>query len=177
MQKKRIALSAEARLRAAEEAARQALSLFDNKNGAIALYWPVRHEISPLILAEYLHQKKYELCLPVVSEKDAPLQFRLWLPGSDLHKGRYGVDEPSQKSPFIVPALLIIPLIAFDRMGARLGTGGGYYDRTLKALRLVKPIKAYGFAYSLQEVDSLPQEPHDERLDAVITDKAVVMAQ
>jgi 5-formyltetrahydrofolate cyclo-ligase len=177
MQKKRTALPAEARLRVAEEAARQALPLFDSKSGAVALYWPMRHEISPLILAEHLHQKKYELCLPIAPEKNAPLQFRHWAPEDQLHKGRYGINEPLQKSPLVMPAVLLVPLLAFDKTGARLGMGAGYYDRTLKSLRLTSSIKAYGFAYSFQEVDSLPQELHDERLDAVITEKAIVMAR
>lgn len=175
MLKKRNALTAEARLRAAEEAAHQALSLIENERGIVAIYWPVRNELSPLILAEHLHARKFELCLPVVVEKDTALQFRKYKPGDKLHKGRYGIDEPSVKSPYLNPSILIVPLIAFDKQGRRLGTGGGYYDRTLRSLRAGdKPVLAYGYAYAAQEVGALPQEPHDEPLDAIITEKTVV---
>lgn len=174
MLEKRAALSAEVRLRAAEEASRTAIELIGQEGGPVAIYWPVRNELSPLILAEHLYARKIPLCLPVVLEKDQPLQFRSWAPGDALHKGKYGIDEPSQKAPFVVPTILIVPLIAFDPKGGRLGTGGGYYDRTLKALRFSGPIKAYGYAFSLQEVKIIPHEPHDELLDAIITEKTVV---
>jgi 5-formyltetrahydrofolate cyclo-ligase len=172
---KRNALSASARLRAAEEAARHALPLIEHeRNAVVAIYWPVRNEISPLILAEHLHARKFELCLPVVVEKDAPLRFRKYEPGYALHKGKYGIDEPSQKSPYLNPSILIVPLIAFDKKGRRLGTGGGYYDRTLQALRAGDtPIKAYGYAFAIQEAVELPHEPHDELLDAVITEQGI----
>ncbi len=174
MQEQRDTLSAETRLRAAEEAAQLALSLCEQMRGPIALYWPVRNEISPLILAEHLHQRRRMLCLPVIAEHDMPLQFREYVPGDTLHKGRYGIDEPSQKSPFVEPEILIVPLFAFDRTGARLGTGGGYYDRTLMALRAGKtPVHAFGYAFSCQEVDSLPQEPHDQKLDVIVTENNV----
>lgn len=172
---KRAKLNPETRLRAAEQAARNALAVVEELKGPVALYWPVRNEISPLILAEHLHHEGFGLCLPVVIEQGLPLQFRCWSPGDVLHKGRYGIDGPSQKSPFIVPVILFVPLLAFDRTGTRLGTGGGYYDRTLQGLRAANPnVKAYGYAYAVQEVGTIPQEPHDEKLDAVVTEKEVV---
>jgi 5-formyltetrahydrofolate cyclo-ligase len=175
MLEKRTMLSAEVRLRAAEAAAHNALPLFESERGTVAIYWPVRNEISPLILAEHLHARKFELCLPVVIEKDSAVQFRKYAPGDKLHKGRFGVDEPSQKSPYLNPSVLIVPLVAFDKKGRRLGTGGGYYDRTLAALRAGDmPVKAYGYAFAVQEVSALPYEPHDQLLDAVITEERIV---
>ncbi len=172
MQAQRSALQPEVRLRAAEDAAQLALALLENTRDVVALYWPVRNELSPLILAEHLHQRHIALCLPVIIEPDTPLQFRAWEPGDALHKGRYGIDEPSQKSAFVTPSILLLPLVAFDPSGTRLGTGGGYYDRTLKQLRAKDPfVQAVGFGYAFQQAEHLPFEPHDEKLDAVITEK------
>lgn len=175
MLERRAALDPETRLRASEQATLHALPLFQNSKDAVALYWPVRNEISPLILAEHLVERGHDLCLPVVINPNAALAFRAWSPGDPLHKGRYGIDEPSQKASFVTPSVLIVPLLAFDKNGTRLGTGGGYYDRTLCELRQAGGVKAYGLAYAFQQVDNLPTDPHDECLDVIITEKGIVL--
>ena len=169
-------IAAAERLDAAERAAAQTLCIIHHLKSPVALYWPVRGEISPLIVAQHLHVKGLALCLPVVIAPDEALRFRAWAPGDVLHKGRYGIDAPSQKAPFVTPQTLLVPLLAFDREGNRLGTGGGYYDRTLEKLRQQNPeTKAYGFAFAMQETALLPMQLHDQTLDGIITEKEVVL--
>jgi len=112
--------------------------------------------------------------LPVVVNRKAPLVFRRWAPGDVLEDGLYGTRHPPASADEVRPVCLLVPLLAFDRQGARLGYGGGFYDRTLAALRAAGPVVAVGVAYAGQEVDALPAEPHDERLDWVITEKEVI---
>jgi 5-formyltetrahydrofolate cyclo-ligase len=111
--------------------------------------------------------------VPVVMAKASPLQFAQWEPEATLVPGAFGADVPEAIVP-MVPQILIVPLVAFDRRGGRLGYGGGFYDRTLAGLRAEGPVMAIGFAYAVQEVDDLPQEPTDEVLDLIVTDRAVI---
>lgn len=112
--------------------------------------------------------------LPVVVDRDAPLVFRLYHPGDPLEPDALGIPSPTQDAATIFPDVLFVPLLAFDRQGGRLGQGGGLYDRTLAALRARGPLLAVGLAYAGQEVDSLTLEPHDQRLDAILTETAFI---
>ena len=87
--------------------------------------------------------------------------------------GTFGAPVP-EVGCWMVPQILIVPLVAFDRAGGRLGYGGGFYDRTLEALRRDGPVLAIGFAFAAQEVDALPQEPTDQRLDRIVTEVEVI---
>ncbi len=168
-------LGAAERIEASEQAAAAALPHLKTAALPIALYWPVRGEISPLVLAEHLYVHTIPLCLPVVIAADTPLQFRAWKPGDPLHKGRYGIDEPAKTSPFVTPQTLVVPLLGFDRQGNRLGTGGGYYDRTLQQLRCANQnIKAYGLAFAFQENGTLLREDHDQLLNGVFTNTGFI---
>lgn len=111
----------------------------------------------------------YRLALPVMQGKAKPLLFRAWAPGDPMRTVQWGIEEPLTTSPAIVPDILLVPLLAFDRHGYRLGYGGGYYDRTLAALRANRPVLAVGLAFSEQEVDAVPHLDYDERLDWVLT--------
>jgi 5-formyltetrahydrofolate cyclo-ligase len=82
--------------------------------------------------------------------------------------------EPPPEAKEVLPDLLFVPLAAFDRKGGRLGYGAGFYDRTLAKLRALKPIKAVGVAFEVQELQDLPQEPHDEPLDYVLTERKLI---
>jgi 5-formyltetrahydrofolate cyclo-ligase len=108
--------------------------------------------------------------LPVVIAKNEPLLFRLWRPGMPLEVGRFGTLHPPNDSPLLTPDLVLVPLLAFDRHGDRLGYGGGYYDRTLAALRIERSSRAVGLAYAAQELPELPHQPHDQRLDWIVTE-------
>ena len=136
----------------------------------VAGYWPVGEEadIRPLMTA--LDQRGHRVALPRVMRRAAPLRFLRWRPGDPLAPGFGAIPEPAADGEVIEPAVLLLPLLAFDGSGRRLGYGGGFYDRTLAALRARTRIEAIGIAYSDQEVDSLVAADHDEHLDWVVTE-------
>ena len=129
---------------------------------------PIRTEINPLpvMAAMAAHGP---VGVPVIEAKGAPLGFRTWRPGCAMEPGPFGAAVPVAGEP-LVPEVVIVPLVAFDRSGGRLGYGGGFYDRTLELLRARGPLVAVGFAYAAQEADDLPLEPTDQPLDAIVTD-------
>jgi 5-formyltetrahydrofolate cyclo-ligase len=109
------------------------------------------------------------LALPVIDGKGKPLLFRAWQPGDATAAGVWGIAEPTPDKPRAEPDILLVPLLAFDREGWRLGYGGGFYDRTLRGLRAHKPIVAVGIAFDEQRVDAVPHLDYDERLDWVLS--------
>ncbi len=132
-------------------------------------FWPIGDEIDvrPLMLA--LAQFGHELCLPETPKRGLPLIFRRWVPGEALVAGRFGTSHPV--GDVVVPDFVLVPLLAFDRAGNRLGYGGGYYDRTLTGLPGAFRL---GCAFACQEVPAVPVGPKDERLDAVATELGVI---
>jgi 5-formyltetrahydrofolate cyclo-ligase len=112
--------------------------------------------------------------LPVAAEKDAPLVFRLWRPDDPLKPDAYGIPSPLPSAPEALPNLMLTPVLAFDRDGGRLGQGGGHYDRTLANLRRQRPVFVLGVAFAGQEIDAVPMGPHDQRLDAIVTETAYI---
>ncbi|MEL6111671.1 MAG: 5-formyltetrahydrofolate cyclo-ligase, partial [Pseudomonadota bacterium] len=110
------------------------------------------------------------LAMPVVVAKGAPLSFRPWAPGTAEIEGAFGARIPADETA-VVPGALIVPLVAFDTRCARLGYGGGFYDRTLAKLRRAGPVTAIGYAYGAQEVDALPTGRLDEPLDWIVTER------
>jgi 5-formyltetrahydrofolate cyclo-ligase len=136
----------------------------------IASYWPVRDEADPRLLAAALASRGHAIVLPCVAAPDAALTFRLWRDGDDLSPNRHGIHEPPAHRQAATPQAVLVPLLAFDADGVRLGYGGGYYDRTLAALRQRGHIVAIGVAYAGQEVAKLPHAAHDQRLDGVVTE-------
>ncbi|NWH07273.1 MAG: 5-formyltetrahydrofolate cyclo-ligase [Alphaproteobacteria bacterium] len=137
-----------------------------------AAYYPIGSEADcrPLMLA--LHARGVRLALPVAMGPARPLAFRRWRPGQGLRAGVLGVPEPLGGGP-VLPDLLIVPLLAFDARGFRLGQGGGYYDRTLAQLRRRKRIVAVGLAFAAQELDEVPADMHDAPLDVIVTERRV----
>src|SRR5690606_28440236 len=107
----------------------------------------IGEEIDPAPLVSRLHREGTSICLPVMVGKGQPLAFRTWAPGDLLGTVVWGIREPAETAATVEPDVLLVPLLAFDRFGARLGYGGGFYDRTLRALRGRKPIVAVGLAY------------------------------
>ncbi|WP_142848777.1 5-formyltetrahydrofolate cyclo-ligase [Telmatospirillum sp. J64-1] len=143
---------------------------------SVAAYWPMGDEIDPRPLMEWLHGRGCVVALPVVEARGQPLEFRLWRPGDLLEAGNHGTQHPSGAMPSVTPSLLLVPLLAFDRQGWRLGYGGGYYDRTIAALRdRDVPLRTVGIAYAAQEVEAVPVDGYDQRLDAVVTDETVIL--
>lgn len=139
----------------------------------VAVYIPMAGEVDTNPLMKKLAAARARIFLPVVVSRNAPLSFYLYIPGDALVRGNCGNDEPQKKGRQEVPAIIIVPLVAFDENGARLGQGGGYYDRTLRILRKNRSILAIGLAYEAQKNDSLPFGPGDQPLDAVVTEKRV----
>jgi 5-formyltetrahydrofolate cyclo-ligase len=109
------------------------------------------------------------LALPVIEAKGKPLLFRAWQPGDRTTPGVWGIAQPVPDKPSVEPDILLVPLLAFDLAGWRLGYGGGFYDRTLRRLRALQPVVAVGIAYDQQRVDAVPHLDYDERLDWVLT--------
>ncbi|MEO1551476.1 MAG: 5-formyltetrahydrofolate cyclo-ligase, partial [Pseudomonadota bacterium] len=147
--------------------------LGDRPPGTLSAYWPMRSELDPRPALQALHARGWSLCLPVVVGKGQALQFRAWHPGADLVAGAYGAMIPAQDRA-CVPDVVLAPLLAFDAQGYRLGYGGGFYDRTLEALRDQGQVRAYGLAYSAQLVGAVPREATDQPLDGVITELGLV---
>jgi 5-formyltetrahydrofolate cyclo-ligase len=112
--------------------------------------------------------------LPVAAEKNAPLIFRLWRPEDPLRPDAYGIPSPLSSAPQVLPNLMLTPVLAFDRNGGRLGQGGGHYDRTLANLRRQRPVFVLGVAFAGQEIDAVPMGPHDQSLDAIVTETAYI---
>lgn len=169
--------AAEVRARARSgEANDQALAhlegfLAGHAGRTLAGYVAIRSEIDP---GPVLSAWTGPVALPVVAGSGRPLVFRRWWPGAALAPGTFGVLVPPE-GPSVVPDILIVPLLAYDRRGMRLGYGGGFYDRTLAALRGTgrRPL-AVGFAFSAQRVEDLPVEATDAPLDAIVTEEGAV---
>jgi 5-formyltetrahydrofolate cyclo-ligase len=127
-------------------------------------------EISTFELFDKLVADGWTTALPVVVAKNMPLVFRQWAPGDALVLGRWNIKIPPLEAPEVLPDVLLVPLLAFDRQGFRLGYGGGFYDRTLEKLRAFKKVTAIGIAYAGQEVEEIPRDAYDQRLDWIMTE-------
>lgn len=133
-------------------------------------YWPMRGEADPRpAMARHVGP----VCLPVVTGRAVPLLFRAW-DGAALEPGPFGTSHPPESAPPLTPAILIVPLAAFDRDGNRIGYGGGYYDRTLQLLRESGPVAAIGLAFATQELPRIPAEAFDQPLDVIVTDREII---
>lgn len=135
-------------------------------------YLPIRSEADPLPAMTRLAAAN-RIVVPVVEGRGRPLAFREWTAGVPLVEGNFGVMIPAEGA-FLSPDLLIVPMLAFDRRGIRLGYGGGFYDRTLEGLRAAGPVEAVGFAFAAQEVPALPAEATDQPLDRIVTEAGVL---
>ncbi len=133
---------------------------------ALAGYMPMRTEIDPLP-AMSAHQGV--VGVPVIIAAATPLKFREWGPGVAMVAGDFGALIPAEGA-WVTPQVVIVPLLAFDTRGFRLGYGGGFYDRTLQRLRAKGPVLAIGFAFAAQEVDAVPTDDFDQRLDLIVTE-------
>lgn len=159
---------------AAEDAGAGLLSgvLAGYRGVPLAGYMPIRTEIDPLpAMSEATAHGA--VGVPVIEGEGMPLKFSRWEPGGALRDGPFGAKVP-EVDDFFEPEILIVPLVAFDRNGGRLGYGGGFYDRTLELLRGKRATLAIGFAFAAQEAEGLPLEPTDQPLDMVVTEKEVI---
>lgn len=151
--------------------------IFKDVSGkVIATYWPKEHEFDVRYILEHALKRGAKCALPVVEKDCKILKFYEWSEQTSLVKGAFNVMQPdTQTAPELEPDIVIVPLLAFDLRGNRIGYGGGYYDATLADLRTRKPdIDAVGVCFAAQAVIfKLPTEDHDEKLDWVITPQKV----
>ena len=137
----------------------------------IAGYWPINEELDPRPLLLRLQERGIQCSLPVVVADDRPLVFREWKAPDLLKRGPFDTWEPSAEQAIVIPDVIIVPLLAFDPHGRRLGYGGGFYDRTLRSLKSRKKhCLGIGYAFAIQQVDVLPATKLDERLDWIVTE-------
>lgn len=137
-------------------------------------FFPFGNEIDVMPLLARLRAAGHEIALPVVTPRGEPLVFRRWRPADAMARGPFGIRQPRDDAPVLVPDLLLVPLLAFDRRGRRLGYGGGYFDRTLAGLRAQGRPLAVGVAFAAQEVDAVPVADYDQPLDWVATEREAI---
>ncbi len=134
-------------------------------------FWPIREEIDIRPLMDALFEEGCRLALPVVQGRGQRLLFRAWRPGDALESGVFGTLQPPAASEPIEPDALLVPMLACDGEGWRLGYGGGFYDRTLEDLRRRRKVTAIGVGFDLQLVPEVPHGADDQRLDWLLTDR------
>jgi 5-formyltetrahydrofolate cyclo-ligase len=170
----RDALNHEHRTASAQSIATRGLPVEIKPGTVVAGYSPIRSEFDPVPLMRKLVNLGARLALPVISARDAPLQFRAWTLNEKLQRGPLGILEPSPEANEITPDILLVPLAAFDRSGHRIGYGAGHYDRTLSQLRASRKIIAIGLAFAAQEIPGVSASAHDARLDLVLTENETI---
>ena len=140
------------------------------RGAAIGIYWPMKGEFDPRVAGLRLRERGSRIALPVVERKAAPLRFLEWWPGVRTEPGVFGLPVP-QDTPDIHPDAVLVPPVGFDARGFRLGYGGGYFDRTLAALR-PRPL-AIGVAREASRMATIHPQPHDVPMDFIVTERAV----
>ena len=141
-------------------------------NKIIGGYYPVNFEIDDLALLRKFKKNKFNISLPVIKKK-SQMDFYSWSFSEPLKINTYGIPEPEKKN-IVYPDVLLIPLVAFDKNLNRLGYGGGYYDRLIKRLSKKKNIIKIGLAFSIQEIDKIPINEYDQKLDYIVTNKNII---
>ena len=171
---RRDALPAAERAKAAERIATWAFPIGIKPGTIVSGFSPLKTEINPVPLMRKLADAGAQLALPVVAGKGKPLIMRAWSFGEPLDSGVWGIREPKADSAEVPPDILLVPLLAFDRHGHRIGYGAGYYDMTIARLRAMKPVVAVGIAYAAQEIGEVPVTPRDARLDLMLTEREII---
>ena len=155
----------------AQEASRIIAAYHLEKTEIVAGYWPIKTEIDPRPLLAAMADHGLSTALPATPKPETPLIFHQWSDGDPMIDGLYGTSEPHPDAPICDPQVLLVPLLAFDDQGYRLGYGGGFYDRSLATLRAKGGrVLAIGIAYDAQKVTSVPIGPYDAKLDGILTE-------
>jgi 5-formyltetrahydrofolate cyclo-ligase len=141
-------------------------------NKIIGGYYPVNFEIDDLALLREFKKNKFKISLPII-KKNFQMDFYSWSFSEPLKINKYGIPEPEVKN-IVYPDVLLIPLLAFDKNLNRLGYGGGYYDRLIEKLSKKKNIIKIGLAFSIQEIDKVPINMYDKKLDYIVTNKHII---
>ena len=143
------------------------------------MYYPINNELEPFEFIKYFEDRNIIMSMPVVDIKKKTMIFRKWNPKDHLSSGPFGILEPSYNNEIILPQIMIVPMLMFDRELFRLGYGGGFYDKSIIKLKkhFQKEKKVFitvGLAYSKQEIEKIPIENHDMKLDYIVTEKELL---
>jgi len=170
---RRVEAAAYAGYAAAEAVSERVAALLAGfpKTTVVAGYWPIGTELDVRHTLSHLDLIGFGCALPVVVAKGEPLTFRTWTPQTPMERSGLGILAPAATVPEVDPDVLLVPLLAFDRAGYRLGYGAGFYDRTLERLRRSKNVTAVGIGFAGQEVDSVPRDQYDQPLDWLVTER------
>jgi 5-formyltetrahydrofolate cyclo-ligase len=171
---RRDALSVDVRAAAAQAIAARPFPVAVPPGAIVSGFMPMKSEINPLPLMRKLADAGAGLALPTVAGKGKPLTMRAYTFGESLASGVWGIREPGPGARQVDPDILLVPLLAFDRRGHRIGYGAGYYDMTIAGLRARKTVLAVGIAFATQEIAQVPITPRDARLDLVLTENEVI---
>ena len=144
----------------------------NKKNFTVGGYYPVNYEIDDLEILRELIKKKIKVSLPVI-EKKKDMNFYNWTFDDPLALNYYGIPEPS-KTKIVIPDILLVPLVAYDRKRFRLGYGGGFYDRYISKIEKKNKLFTIGLAYSFQKINKLPTNKYDKRLNIILTEKDIL---
>ncbi len=176
-------LKQDLRIRYSAMAAEKAIQLVSNYihqffdptfKPVIGAYLPIACEIDPSIVSNHMHALGYPLAMPRVAALECPLLFKSWKPEDPLERESFATKAPLASAKTLVPNIMLVPLVAFDLDGYRLGYGGGFYDRTLKKYHDDKrSYIAIGYAYNIQQVVELPVDAFDQKLDAIVTEQEI----
>ena len=177
MLEKRGAMSKEEVLLRSHQVCNQLLTIPFPQLMTMAVYHAIRNEVNIMPYIKSLHAKQFPLCLPIVTRPEKMLRFLKWAPGALMKKSEFGTQVPMVEQEMI-PQAILVPLVAFDRGGGRIGYGGGHYDVTLEQMRrLNKGLLTIGVAYDFQQMDEVPREAHDQLLDMVVTESEAVICR
>jgi len=171
---RRDALPADLRQAAAATIAARAFPLAMTPGVIVSGFMPLKSEINPLPLMRQLAAAGARLALPTIDRRGKALIMRAFTFGDALASGQWGIREPKPEAPEVAPDIMLVPLLAFDRSGRRIGYGAGYYDMTIAKFRAVKRIVAIGIAFAAQEIAAVPVTERDARLDLVLTEREVI---
>ncbi len=171
---RRDAMLPEIRQAAAEAIAAREFPLAIAPGAIVSGFMPLKSEINPQPLMQKLAGQGARLARPAIAGRGKPLMLRAWQPGAPLERGQWGIREPTAEAAEVEPDILLVPLLAFDRAGHRIGYGAGYYDLTIARLRARKAVIAVGVAFAIQEVPAIPATPRDARLDLVLTEREMI---
>ncbi len=164
--------------RAAQDIAETGLDFLKIPGGlTVSGFYPCRTEIDLRPLLVRLASEGWRTCLPIVLEAGLPLVFKAWVPGDETEPGIWDIPIPVSSAETVEPDVMLVPLLAFDRQGYRLGYGGGFYDRTIEKLRRQKPLTTVGIAFAAQEMTMIAHDCHDQRLDWILTEEGPIKIQ
>lgn len=172
---RRDALPPEARIAASKSFATTGpAALGDVRGLLVSAFWPIRSELDPRWLMRELAAKGAKLALPCIEK--GRLVFRQFSFGDRLQQVGFGLSQPATEAALVAPDIMLVPLAAFDRHGGRIGYGKGYYDGAIgRQVEIGKPPRTLGLAFACQEVEKVPLEPHDQRLERILTERELIL--